>query len=80
VATLLEPPDTPLRGDVWGPRDVPKPAGEDVAPEIEPHSSWVRRSEFQHSDTALPDWSVVVVVVVVRAAEVEEARFVSFED
>jgi len=57
---------------------VPKTAGEDVAPEIEPHSSWVSRSEFQHSDTALPDWSVVVVVV--RAAGVEEARFVSFED
>jgi hypothetical protein len=75
VTTLLESPEPPLRGEVCGPRDVLKPVGDDDIPEIEPHGSWVRRSEFQHSDTTPPDWSVVVVLEV----WVEEARFVSLE-
>jgi hypothetical protein len=76
VATLLEPPDLPLRGEVWGPRDVTKLGGGDGTDELELHNFWVSRSEFQHSDTALPDWSVVALL----AVWAEETRFVSLED
>ena len=76
VATLLELPDPLLRGEVWGPREVAKPEREDGTDELEPHGTWVSRSEFQHSDTVPPYWSVVVVLVVWA----EETRFVSFED
>lgn len=75
VVTLLEPLEPPLRGEVWGPRDVAKPEGEDGIPEIEPHGSRVSRIEFQHSDTTPPDWSAVVVL----ETWVKEARFVSLE-
>jgi len=78
VATLLESPDPPPRGEVWGPR-VPESRREDGTAESEPHGFWVRRSELQHSDTLPPAATVGSVVMEVLVTWEEETRFVSLE-